>query len=172
MNTGNLDNISWAECIVSSYFHTESLGDASHISTYITKSKNTQFFTLQLAASLAVVEITYCKDQQTEYQFSYCVRVLTRSILSHYIMGSSSSKVDVIITCTSTNDNLQVLCCIEHLSISLVRADNHRVHILHCIEKLSFLCILFEQDKFVARSFYFFFDSIYSSCRKWFFCCN
>ena len=172
MNTGSLDNISWAECIVSSYFHTKSLGDASHISTYITKSKNTQFLTLQLAASLAVVEITYSKDQQAEYQLSYCVRVLTRSILSHYIMSSSSSKVDVIITRTGTNDNLQVLCCIEHLSISLVRADNHRVHILHCIEKLSLLCIFFEQHQFVACSLYFFLNAFHSSRCEWLFCCN
>ena len=36
------------------------------------------------------------------------------------MMGSSCSQVDIIITSTSTNNNLQIFGCLENLGISLV----------------------------------------------------
>ena len=172
VNTCSLDDICRAEGIISRNIHTEALGDASDITTHVTKCQDTQLLTLQLTASLAIVEITNCENQQTEYQFGYSVGVLTRSILGYYVVSSSSSQVDIIITSTGANDNLEVLGCVEHLGISLVRTDNHRIHILHGIEKLSLLCIFFEQYEFIACSLYFFLNALDSSCCEWLFCCN
>ena len=172
VNTGSLNDISWAECIVGSYLHTEALGDASHVATHVTESQDTQLLALQLRACLAVVEITNGENQQTENQLGNGVGVLTRSILSHHVVSSSSSQVDIIITGTGANDDLEVLGSVEHLGISLVRTDNHRIHILHSIEKLSLLCIFFEQHQFVACSLYFFLNALDSSCCEWLFCCN
>ena len=53
-----------AEGIISRYFHTEALGDAGYIATHVTKCQDTQLLTLQLTASLAIVEITNGKYQQ------------------------------------------------------------------------------------------------------------
>ena len=172
VNTGSLNDICWAEGIIGSHLHAETLGDTSHVAAHITESQNTQLLALQLRTSLAVVEITNGENQQTEYQLGNGVGVLTRSILGYYVVSSSSSQVDIIITCTGANDNLEVLGCVEHLGISLVRTDNHRVYILHCIEKLSLLCIFFEQHQFVACSLYFFLNAVHSSCCEWLFCCN
>ena len=120
VNTCSLDDICRAEGIISRYFHTEALSDAGYIATYITKCQDTQLLTLQLTASLAIVEITNGKYQQAEYQLGYSVGVLTRSILSYYVVSSSSSQVDIIITSTGANDDLQVLGSVEYLGVSLV----------------------------------------------------
>ena len=82
-----------------------------------------------------------------------------------------SDKVDVVITSTSANYNLQLLGSVEHFSVDLIRTDNECVGILYGVEQLSLLCIFLEQHEFIARCLYFFANALNSSTCKWFFCC-
>ncbi len=87
------------------------------------------------------------------------------------MMGGSGCQVDVVITGTGTHHNLQLLRRIKHLTVHLVRTDNHGVGILHGIQQLCLLRIFLQQHDFVACSLQFGLDTIDSGCCKWFFCC-
>ena len=87
-------------------------------------------------------------------------------------MSRSGSEVDVVVTSTSTHHNLQLLGSVEHLGVDLVRADNHGIGILHCVEQLCLLSIFLEQHELIAGCLNFCFDTIDSCCCKWLLCCN
>ena len=167
----SLNNLLRAECVVSINFHTEACCDASHVATYITESQDTELLALELCACLAIIEIAHSENQQSEYQFGNGVRILSRSVLSHHLMGCSCLEVDIIVACTCANYYFELLCCVEHLSVDFIRTDNHSISILNSVEELSFFCIFFKQHEFVACTFYYFFNTLYSSCCKRFFGC-
>ena len=167
----SLNNLLRAECVVSINFHTEACSDASHVATYITESQDTELLALELCARLAIIEIAHSENQQSEYQFGNGVRILSRSVLCHHLMGCSRLEVDIIVACTCANYYFELLCCIEHLSVNFIRTDNHSISILNSVEELSFFCIFFKQHEFVACTFYYFFNTLYSSCCKRFFGC-
>ena len=105
------------ECV---NIHAKSLGNASHIATYVTKSKDTELLALQLTTTLTVEEITNCEHQQTKHQFGYSVRVLSGSVLNNNTFFLSIGGIDRVVTGTGTYHNLQVLSSVEHLRSNLV----------------------------------------------------
>ena len=120
LNACSLDSLCWAECIISYNVHTEALSNTSYVTAYVTECEDTKLLTKELRTSLAIVEVTYGEHEQTENELSNCVSVLTRSILYNNIVSCSSSEVNVIVTSTCTNNDLQILSCIENLSSNLI----------------------------------------------------
>ena len=87
-------------------------------------------------------------------------------------MSRSCCEVDVVVTCTGTHHNLQLLGSVEHLCIHFIRANNHRINILHSIEQLALLCVFLEHDYLVACCVKNFLNTIYSNLAEWLLCCN
>ena len=120
VNTSSLDYVSRTECVVCSNLHTEALSNTSYVTTYVTECEDTNLLTKKLRTSLTIVEVTYGEHEQTENELSNSVSVLTRSILYNYVVSCSSSEVNIIVTSTCTNNDLQILSCIENLSSNLI----------------------------------------------------
>ena len=140
----SLDGLSGAVSVVSGDFHVEALSHASHVATNVTEGEDAKLLALQLCAAGAVEEVADAKDKQTEDKLSHAVGVLARCVHGDHVVSRSCCEVDVVVTCTGTHHNLQLLGSVEHLSIHLVRADNHGIDIFHCIEQLAFLCVFLE----------------------------
>ena len=155
MNTGLLDDLCGAEGVVGINVHTEALGDASHVAAYITEGEDTQLLTQQLGTALTVVETTNGHHEQTEYEFGNGIGVLTWGILGNYVVSGSCGEVDIVVTSTGTNNNLQLLGSVEHFGIDLIRTDDECVGILYCVEQLCLFSIFLEQCQLIAGSFYF-----------------
>ena len=170
--TCSLNHVGWAICVVSIYVHTEAFGDACHVTANVTESENTEFLTHQLSTCLAVEHIANCIDHHTENEFGNSVRVLTRRVLCHHIVGCGCCEVDVIETCTGTNHHFQFFCCVQHFCVHLVRTDNHGVHVFHGVKELSLFRVLLQQNEFVSCTFNFFSDAVDSYCCKRLFSCN
>ena len=171
-NTSSLNSFLRTESVVSRNFHTEALCDASHIATYITKSENTKLLAQKFRTRLAVVEITNCINQQTEYKFGNSIRVLSRCILNDYTLLLGISTVYIVVSGTCTNYNLELLSSVEHLGSNLVRTDNHCIGINYSVEKLLLVSIFLKENKLVARSFNFCLNTIHGCCCKRFLCCH
>ena len=62
-------------------------------------------------------------------------------------MSGSCLEVNVIVTGTGTNDNLQVLGCVHYLGVDFVRADNDGINVGNSCEQLCLISILFKQCK-------------------------
>ena len=96
---------------------------------------------------------------------------MTGCIHSDHIVSRSCCKVDVVVTCTGTHHNLQLLSSVKHLGIHLIRADNHGIDILHSIEQLALLCVFLEHDYFVACCIKNFLNTFHGHAAKGFLCC-
>ena len=120
LNASCLDSLLRAESVVSVNFHFEALSDASHVSTYVAERENTKLLALQLATRLAIVEVAHAVNEQTEYELSHSIRVLTRCVLNNNVLLLSVSTIDIVVTSTGTYNNLKLLCSVEHLRCNLV----------------------------------------------------
>ena len=87
-------------------------------------------------------------------------------------MSGGGSKVDIVVTGTGTNHNLQLLGGIEHLSIDLIRADDQCIGIFHSIKELCLLSIFLQKHQFITCCFNFCLNPIHSCCCERFLCCN
>ena len=172
LHASRLNGFCGAVSIVSGDFHVEAFCHASHVATHVTEGEDAKFLALQLCAAGAVEEVADAKDEQSEDKLSHAVGVLTWRVHSDHIVSRSCCKVDVVVTCTGTHHNLQLLGSVEHLSIHLIRADNHGIYILHSIKQLALLCVFLEHDYLVACSIKHFFNAIYSNLAEWLLCCN
>ena len=120
LNAGSLNSLSRTESIIGNNLHTKALGYASNVTTYITKSKNTQLLAHQFSTTGSIEKVTNTINQKTEHQLSNTVGILTRSIHCYDVVSSSSRQVNIVISGTGTNNNLQVLCCVQYLSVNLI----------------------------------------------------
>ena len=83
-------------------------------------------------------------------------------------MSCCCFQVDIIVTCTGTNNDFQLFSGIKNISIYFVTSNNHCINIFHCIQKLLLFSIFLKQYEFVACLFHFFSNAINSSGCKWF----
>ena len=120
VNTGLLDDLCRAESIVGVNLHAKAFGNAGNIAANVTESKYTQFLAHQFSTGLAIVEVTYGEDKQTEDQLGHGIGILSWGVLGYDLVGSSGSQVDVVVAGTGTNNYLQLLGSVEHLGIYLV----------------------------------------------------
>ena len=120
LNASSLNSLLRAESVVCINFHLEALSDASHVSTYVAESEDAELLALQLATRLAVVEVANAVNEQTEYEFSHSIRVLTRCVLNNNVLLFSVSTVDIVVTGTGTYNYLKLLCSVKHLWCNLV----------------------------------------------------
>ena len=170
-NTSSLNSFLRTESVVSRNFHTEALCDASHIATYIAECEDTKLLAQKFRARLAIIEITNCINQQTEYKFGNSIRVLSRCILNDYSLLLGISTVYIVVASTCTNYNLELFSSVEHLGSNLVRTDNHCVGIGYSVEKLLLVGIFLKKNKLVASSFNFCLYTIHGcSCKRLFGC--
>lgn len=165
---GSLDDISRTEGIISHDVHAKALSYASHIATYIAEGEDTEFLTFEFGTCLTVIEIANGKDKESKHQFCHSIGILPWSILSHNIMRCSGCEVYVVIACTCANNYLEIICCCEHLSVSLVRADYHGVGILYRVEQLCLFSIFLKQGELMSCTFYFLADTFHGCCREGF----
>ena len=172
VNASLFDDILGAESVVGINLHAEAFGNASHVAANVTESQDTEFLAHELCTGLAVVEVSHGKNHHTEHEFGNGIGVLSGSVLHNNALVFGISGVDVVVAGTGTNNDFQVGGSVEHLRSNLVRANDERIGILHGIEQLSLFCIFFEQYEFIACTFDFFSDALYSNCCKRFFCCN
>ena len=150
--------------------HTEALCDTRHVTTDVTERMNTQFLAFQFGAAGSIVQITNGIDHQTECQFSHSIAVLSRRVHCYYLVCGSGVKVDVIITGTGTNDNLQLLGGVQYSCIHDIRTDDECVSVSHSVQQLSFVRIFLKQREFITSCFYFFSNAIYCNFSKRLFC--
>ena len=87
-------------------------------------------------------------------------------------MGCGCAEIDVVVTGTGTNDDLQLLGGIEHLGIDLVGAYDEGVDILHGIEQLLLLGVFLEQCQLMACCFNLFANTFDGSCCERLLGCN
>ena len=87
-------------------------------------------------------------------------------------MSGSGCEVDVVVTCTGTNHNLQLLGSVKYFGVNLVRTDNQSVGILHSVQQLSLLRIFLQQGELMAACFYLFANALDSCCCERLLCCN
>ena len=172
LHTVFLNHFFRTESIESKDFHTEPLGYASHVATYITISVNTQFLTLQFRTRSTVIHIADSHHHHTESKFGYGIRVLSRSVHYAYTMSSGSFQVYIIVTCTCTYYNLQFFCSVQYCGIYNVATDNDGIGILHCVQQLGFFCIFLQQGMFITCRFNFFANTVYSYFSERFVGCN
>ena len=120
LNASSLNSLLRAESVVCINFHLEALSDASHVSTYVAESENTELLALQLATRLAVVEVAHAVNEQTEHELCHSIRVLTRCVLNNNVLLLSVSTVDIVVTGTGTYNDFKLLCSVKHLWCNLV----------------------------------------------------
>ena len=130
--------------IISINIHTDSFCYTSHIASYITVCMNTQLLAHQFRTRFAVVKITNRHNHHTESQLSNCIWVLSRSIHHTNAMCSSSLQIDVIVTSSSTNYDLQFGSGIKHFIINNITTDNNSIGIFYSFKELCFFCIFFK----------------------------
>ena len=78
MHTIFLYYLSWAIGIVSINVHSETFGNASHITSHISKCEQTETFAHEFCTSLTIVEITNGKNEQT--RIDQAVKTINREI--------------------------------------------------------------------------------------------
>ena len=87
-------------------------------------------------------------------------------------MGGGGGEVDVVVTGTSTNHDLQLLGGVEHLGVNLIRTDDQGVGFFHSLQELSLLSIFLEQHQLIAGCLNLCLNAIHSSCCERLLCCN
>ena len=160
-----------AVSIVCIDFHTEALGNTGYVTTYVTEGVDTEFLTLEFGAAGTVVQVTNGINHQTESEFSYGVGVLTRGVHRYNLMGRSRGKVNIVITGTGANHNLEVLGGGEYFLVHDVGTDDDSVRISYCVKQLLFSRIFLQESKFIACFLHHLADTVHSHFGKRFFCC-
>ena len=154
------------------HFHSEAFSYTGNVTTNVSVCMDTQFLAHQFCTGSSVIEVTDSIYHHTQSKFGNSIRVLSRSVHHTYVVSSGSSQVNVVISRTGTYHDFQFLCRIQHFLVNDVTSDNHCIRILHCIEQLLFFCIFLQQSQFIARSFYFFPNTVDSYFSKRFLCRN
>ena len=67
-------------------------------------------------------------------------------------MFGSGLQVDVIISCSGPDNNLQIFGGVKHLGIDFVGANYQSSHIGHCIEKLLLVGIFLKKNQLMTFS--------------------
>ncbi len=114
------NHIRWAIGVKSIDIHAEALGDTRNIATHVAKGMYAELLTHELCSARSIVEVADSINKKTKSELCHCIGILARRIHRNNIVGSSGSKIDVIVTCASTNDNTKILCCVEDFRINFI----------------------------------------------------
>ena len=158
--------------IVGIYLHAEALCDARYVTTYVAERMNTQFLAFELGARCTVVQVTYGIHHHTKCQLCYRIAVLTRRVHRYHLVSRSSLQIDIIISGSGTNHDLQRLGRVQHSGIHNIRTDDQRVGIGNSLQELCLVSIFLEQCQFISGALYHFTNAVNGYFRKRFLCCN
>ena len=78
----------------------------------------------QFLAGCAVKEIAGFIDHHPHHQFSYRIRILSRSVFHNDPSGSRSFEIDIIITGAGPDDQLKFRCMSHHIGSDLIGTDD------------------------------------------------
>ncbi len=132
---------SWAKSIECIDFHSKTFCDTSHIAANVAICVDTQFLSFQFCSRSSVIEIADSHYHHAESQFGNGIGVLPGGIHHTNIMCCRSSQVNIIVTRSGTDHNLQLFSGIQHFCIDNVTADNDRIHILDSIQQFSLFTV-------------------------------
>jgi len=127
VDTLSLSILSLDEGIEGVDLHAEALGDATDAASDSTIGLKTKLTATELIAALAAEATTDGHDSKTKGNLSNSVGVLARGVHDNDALGRAGSKVDGIITSTSTDDDLQSRSVLKKLSVDLIRTDDHGI---------------------------------------------
>ena len=127
-----------------------SAGDAGHVASHVTEGEDTKLLAHELAAALAVVEVTDGIDQHTHHQLGNGVAVLAGGVHGDNLVGGASLEVEVVITGAGAHHNLQVFGVLDNLFGHLVGADDESVGILDGLVEVVHVGIFLKEGKLVA----------------------
>ena len=139
----SLDLFIGHERVESIHYYSEAFVNTSHVLSHVSVSMYTDFLSFQFMPGFTVIEITSQINSHTEYQFSHSIRVLSRSIHSHYAMIGTSLQVDIIITGSGTYNYFQFFSSIDHFFCRFIRTDDHSIYVGN------------SSDQFFRRSIFF-----------------
>ncbi len=167
-----LDDVFRTIFVISIDVHIKALGNTGYIATDISEGQNAQFLAFQLRARLAIEEIADGEDKQAKDQFSHSVGVLSRSILNDNTFFLGISSVYGVITCTGSDNNLQVLGGVEHFFVDFIGTHDHGINICYCIEQLLLLLIFLKEHDLMSLFLGHLFNALHCCGSKRFLCCN
>ena len=100
--------------------HAESLGLLSHETAHISISLDSYSLALNLHTCARSKLVARHIDHHCNHKLSHSICILARCVHCHDTFLSTSRKIKIIVTCTCTNNDLQVLCSGNNLCRNLV----------------------------------------------------
>ena len=110
----------WNERVECHHFHAESLGLLSHKAAYIAICLDSHSLALDLHTGARSKLVARHVDHHCNHKLSHSICILARCVHCHDTFLSTSRKIKIIVTCTCTNNDLQVLCSGNNLCRNLV----------------------------------------------------
>ena len=129
--------------IVSIDVHAEALGDACHVAAYVAIGVDTEFLSLELAARGAIVEVAHGIYHHAKSQLGHGIGVLAGGVHHTYAMSRCGGEVYIVVACTGTHHDLELLGGIEHLGIDYIAADDDGIGIGHGSQQVGLIAIFF-----------------------------
>ena len=157
--------------IIRIYVHAEALRDTRYVTAYVSESMDTEFLAFQLRAACAVIEVTHGIDHEPQSQLCHGIAVLSGGVHRYNLVLRSGLQVDIVITRTGTDYNLQLFRCVQHRRIHHIRTDDQCIRVSHSIQQLLFVGIFLQERQFVSCALYHFANTVHGHLRKGFFCC-
>ncbi len=160
------------ELVESVDIHAKAFGDAGHVATHVAEGQQTELLAHQFAAALAVVEVTDGIDQHAHDEFGNGVAVLARGVHGDDATGGASLEVEVVVTGTGADDDLQVLGVVDDFLRHLVGTHDEGVGVGNGGIEVVHVGIFLEESQLVTVLFDDFSNSINSNLCERFFSCN
>ena len=132
---------------------------------------DTQRLAQQLGARGAVIAVADQGNEHTHYQLGNSIAVLARGVHHAHAVGGSLGQVDVVITCTSAYNHLQLGSGVKHFLVHLVAAHDQAGTVGDSLDHVLTGAFL-NQDQFVACTFDHFTDALYGYGSKGLLGCN
>ena len=104
---------------------------------------DTELLSLELAARGAIIKVAHGIYHQAKSELGHGIGVLAGGVHNTYAMSRCGGEVYIVVACTGTYHDLELLGGIEHLGIDHIAADNDGIGIGHGSQQVGLIAIFF-----------------------------